>query len=570
MTRRTRARAIPELLSHFFRAETGSLTVFAIMFLLLMITMGGIAVDLMRYEARRTSVQNTLDRSTLAAASLTQDRDPKAVVNDYFLKAGVYSSLRSVKVTQGLNFRNVAAKAVVATDPIFLQMTGIPRFDALGVSTAEQRINNVEIMLVLDVSGSMASNSKLVNLQNAAKSFVSTVLTNDLDHKISVGIVPFNGQVNLGPTLGNYFTLTDSNSTDGISPQAGVYCVDLPSSVYSTYAISRTLPLSMTANADTYSSSSSTAPAESNKWCPGTYSGTPAGTGGNIVRMPQQDVATLQGYISGLAAVGATSINAGIKWGMTLLDPSMQAVYTSYVTAGAMPATMDTRPLAYNAKDSMKVIVLMTDGENFAEDRVNASGTIAGVTYNFKSGLSPIWLATDGRYSVFHTTKVDNTNATTLCNSRPYWVPHLSAWHSRPWNGTAPLSTDCYVPSPATPYANTTAKTWPQIWSALRVQYVAQTFFATPLSISFNTVLAAMRTQTATTTMDTQMQTACSAAKANGIIIYGIAFEAPTNGQTQILNCSTSPAHYFNASGIQITTAFSAIANNISQLRLTQ
>jgi hypothetical protein len=54
------------------------------------------------------------------------------------------------------------------------------------------------------------------------------------------------------------------------------------------------------------------------------------------------------------------------------------------------------------------------------------------------------------------------------------------------------------------------------------------------------------------------------------VIVYGIAFEAPANGQTQIAACASGAANYFDANGIQISTAFAAIANNISQLRLTQ
>lgn len=537
----------------FLRQDEGSLTIFALTFLILMVMMGGIAVDVMRYETRRTSLQNTLDRSTLAAASLTQDRDAKTVVDDYFRKSGDLSYLRSVTVTQGMNFKNVSAVADAETNPMFLNLMGIKTMDAYGVSTAEQRINNVEIMLVLDVSGSMASNNKLVNLKSAANKFVQTVLTNDVEHKISIGIVPFNGQVNLGPSLMGYFTMADSNSLDGINPQAGVNCVDLPASVYNTYAIPTTTPLSMTSNVDTYSGSSATTPAETNKWCPagnasGYYTGNPAGSGGNIVRMPQQDVATLQGYINGLQAVGATSINAGMKWGMTLLDPSMQDVYQSYITAGLMPATMDQRPLAYTARDAMKVIVLMTDGEHFAEERVNSAGTIAGISYNFKTGLSPIYKSNaDGKYSVFHASKTTNQ----------YYVPSAGTWQSVPWTNSTNSGT-------------ATQQTWPQVWAALRLQYVAQYFFATPLGLSASTVINTMRTQTATTAMDTQLQTACTSAKANGVIVYGIAFEAPTNGQKQIRDCSNSAAHYFDAQGIQISTAFAAIANNISQLRLTQ
>jgi hypothetical protein len=412
----------------------------------------------------------------------------------------------------------------------------------------------------------MASNSKLVNLKTAANAFVSSVLTNDLEHKISIGIVPFNGQVNLGPTLRGQFTMTDLNGlTGGTAVQAGVDCVDLPTSAYTSYAVPTSLALSMTSNVDTYSGSGTSTPNEANKWCPtvnGTtyYAGNPPGTGGNIVRLPQQDIATLQGYINGLTAVGATSINAGMKWGMTLLDPSVQSIYTASITAGAMPATMATRPLAYDAQDAMKVIVLMTDGENFAEERMNSA---------YKTGMSPLWQATsDSRWSIFHASKVNNSTATTLCNSRPFWVQHLSAWQSRAWNGTAPLNTDCYDPNAAV--TGTTNRSWPDVWSRLGLQYVAQNFYAAPGITTFSTQMNLFRTQTSTTTMDTQMQAACTAAKAAKVIVYGIAFEAPVNGQTQILNCATSSAHYFDANGIQISNAFAAIANNISQLRLTQ
>ncbi len=132
-------------------------------------------------------LQNTLDRSTLAAAALDQTLDPRSVVDDYFLKAGLSDFLTSVTVTQGLNFREVKATALADTEPLFLHMMGIDKFEAPGQSTAEQRVNNVEVMLVLDVSGSMNSNSKLTNLKTAAKQFVATVLGNDAEHKISIG-----------------------------------------------------------------------------------------------------------------------------------------------------------------------------------------------------------------------------------------------------------------------------------------------------------------------------------------------------------------------------------------------
>ena len=70
--------------------------------------------------------------------------------------------------------------------------------------------------------------------------------------------------------------------------------------------------------------------------------------------------------------------------------------------------------------------------------------------------------------------------------------------------------------------------------------------------------------------MDEKLSQTCALAKARNVVVYGIAFEAPTSGQQVIQDCATSESYYFNANGLEIQTAFRAIASNISQLRLTQ
>ncbi len=78
----------------FHRDEDGALIIFALVLFLLMAMMGGVAIDLMRYERSRTALQNTLDRCTLMAASLDQTLDPQSVVKDCVDKAGIGSDLR--------------------------------------------------------------------------------------------------------------------------------------------------------------------------------------------------------------------------------------------------------------------------------------------------------------------------------------------------------------------------------------------------------------------------------------------------------------------------------------------
>ena len=111
----------------------------------------------------------------------------------------------------------------------------------------------------------------------------------------------------------------------------------------------------------------------------------------------------------------------------------------------------------------------------------------------------------------------------------------------------------------------------------MRLSYVAWQMYARAFGTTNSTrtqsyidAMAAFRSQTEVNVMDGQLQTACTGMKNKGVIIYGIAFEAPTLGAAQIASCATTSAHYFNATGLQIQSAFRAIASNISQLRLTQ
>lgn len=535
-------------LHRFRRNEEGSLFVFGMVLFVLMIMIGGIAVDVMRYEQRRTALQQTTDRAVLAAASLTQDLDPEAVVNDYFEKAELDEYLRSVTVTEGLNFRNVEADARAGLTNFFMQMVGVSEFEVPAISEAEQRINNVEIVMVLDISGSMNNNNKATNLKTAAREFVATVLGNDTENRVSLSMVPYNGQVNLGPDLRSKFNVTNHSGT------AHVDCVDMPASVYSTETMSRTTAMPATAHADTFSSTSTsnsytaiqgqTINANgwtSNNWCPPLPD--------NIVRVMGNDIATLQAQIDALDVIGATSINAGLRWGMTLLNPGQRDLITELVDDGVVDPAFLGRPFDWEDEEAMKVIILMTDGEHFAEERINSG---------YKSGSAPIWYsAADNAFAIRHT-----SGRPSSAGSNEYWYPARNSGSGEWRSGVL---------------AGYTQQTWPQVWARARVKWVAWQLYGRALGTSsssrssqYNTAMANFVTQTPIPTMDTQLATICQQARDRRVIIYGIAFEAPANGRAAIESCASSPAHYFNAQGLDITTAFRAIAANISQLRLTQ
>jgi succinate dehydrogenase hydrophobic anchor subunit len=527
-------------LTRFGRDEDGALIVFALFLFLLMATMGGVAIDVMRYEATRTNLANTLDRCTLMAASMHQRLDPKSVVEDCVAKAGLSDQLESVVVIDSVNSRDVRAKAVADTEPMFLHLIGIDEFDAKAGSRAIHQITNIELSLVLDVSGSMQG-AKIANLKTAASEFVETVLENDTDDRTSIALVPYNGQVNLGATLRQQYNTTDQHGAQDVN------CIDLPTVVYGTTTLNTATPMPMTAHADTFSTTNAfngylaptdgwAVPHPLNRWCPPMP--------GNIVRLPNNDVDLLQAQINGLTAIGATSINAGLKWGLTLLDPASQPMLATLAGAGQMPAAFADRPVQYDDVDTMKVIVLMTDGSHFAEERVNDG---------YRTGISPIYRANGGgQYSIFHASHP---------GAAKFYVPHMNAWQ--------PAAFDAGT--------GTAQQTWEQVWTNQRMSWVAWQLYARPLGSSaasqnaqYTLAMDAFRSRTATGNMDAQLQQICGLAKDQDVIIYGIAFEAPAAGAAQIAQCSSSPQHYFPTTGPALSATFNSIANNLSMLKLTQ
>ncbi len=498
-------------LGKFRSDEKGSILLLGVIFIFLMLMMGGLAVDVMRHEERRVQLQQTLDRSVLAAASLSQQHDPEEVVTDYFRKAGMLDYLSDINVSEGLNFRTVSADAEADTQPFFMHLMGIDGLDVAADSTADERISNVEVSLVLDISGSM-DGSRINNLRPAAQEFVETVINSSDPGNVTVSLVPYSAQVNVGPTLFNQFAVTPLHTSS--------YCIELPDSVFSTTTLSQTTAYIHNGHFDPFNSGSAS------------LYNCPWQTANRVIPL-SDNTATLQSAIGNLVVGGNTSIDLGVKWGALLLDPDSQPIVQGLIDAGAVDDAYDDRPLVASEIDTLKVLVVMTDGQNTAEYKLRDG---------WRSGNSIVWRrSSTGEVWVYH-----NRSNT----SNDYYNVGTGGWSSAP-------------------NSNAVRMTWPQVFARWTTDYVARYFYAAPLGGSVSTYESNMVTYVSST-KNSRMQSACTAAKNAGIVIYGIAFEAPSDGQTQIRNCATSDAHYFNASGLEISTVFRAIASQISYLRLTQ
>ncbi|MCB2130327.1 MAG: Tad domain-containing protein [Rhodobacteraceae bacterium] len=550
-------------IKRFRRDEEGSLVIFGLFCFVMMLILAGVAVDLMRFEERRTVLQNTIDRASLAAADLQQTLDPKAVVRDYFVKAGLTPPADAdIDVRQGSNgeFRTVEVTTAEEMPTWFMRMVGVQELGTPAHSMAEESVGQIEISLVLDVSGSMNSNSRLTNLKPAAKSFVDQIFDSTQEGKVSISIIPYSTQVALSDDLIGYFNVTNEQTISNcIEFEDDMGDFDTPAVSFGSGSGSRVYQRN--GHFDPFYSASlprmTNCPTDSDREIMA-FSG---------------DRSALKNYIDNLSASGNTSIDIGMKWGAALLDPSMQDVVDDLIDHDKVDDDFSGRPYAWSEGDTLKIIVLMTDGANTTEYRLRDDydhGT-SRLERNAAYGSDSTSL---DQYSLWDATK------------KQYYIFAIDQWRNEPWGNSTYTTTSCskkwgcttttsndygYSGSP-----QSVPMSWQAVWEKMSIYYFSDNIIYGAYrdrGMRNQYRPASVRDPEMTTyiysTKDTRTLDICSAAKSasSRLRIYTIAFEAPSDGQTLLEACQN--AGYYEVEGLDINDAFDGIVNSINKLRLT-
>lgn len=533
--------------------ESGSFTILNLFIMISVMLVAGIAIDAVRFEAKRARLQNTLDRAILAAADMGQKLTPAQVVASYFEKAGLSEYYAEPTSSSGFNSKTVSASATGTLDTIFMRMLGINTLSPVANGTAEESISDIEISLVLDISGSMGEpvyeyytkkygskvykrntgQNKLEALQDAAKEFVDTIFSSTVDARTSMSIVPYASQVNVGPALLAHFNVTNQNTINN--------CVDFDTSEFSNTAVS---PTQLLYRSDVYQSRGRNMPPRYDDACADdTFS--------RVLPLGDKP-AVLKAKINSLEYGGATSIDIGVKWGTALLDPAVQPVVSAMTGTGTndISPVLDGRPFSYDNVDTMKVLVVMTDGENWRSESLDPAYR------GQKSGVWRYWNGSSWKYSVYYPESSSWGDSDGILEY--YWRPNQSG--SSRWG---------LLPDGA-PQA--TEMTFYELWQAMSVDYHA--YYLRYQIRSSNSDYYSWDNEPITymepSEKDARLLTMCTAAKDAGIIIFTIGLEVTTHSQGLLKSCASSPSHFYNVQGLEITTAFQSIANAIGKLRLTQ
>ncbi len=221
------------------------------------------------------------------------------------------------------------------------------------MAEAEERVNNVEISMVLDISGSMGEGNKMSNLRDAARTFVDAVINESTQDLVSVSIVPYSEHVSAGPDIMNELNVDVNNPYS--------HCIEFSESDFDTARLRRDKQYDQVQHFQWgYNGRDND---RSKPVCP-------IGTHEDVVAF-SQDVSALKYKIGQLVPRGSTSIFAGMKWAAGLLDPDFNTINTALINNGAADPAFAARPAAYDDYETLKTVVLMTDGQNHYSYRIN-------------------------------------------------------------------------------------------------------------------------------------------------------------------------------------------------------
>lgn len=352
----------------FWRNDFGVAAIVFAMTFPAFVAAAGVAVDLARGYNAKTRLGNALDKAALAAGTISGNADVVERQIRRFITANYPTG--SIGETYDLDVQlsemsiRISARARVQT--MFMGIFGYREMTVSATSEIIRELSGVEVVLVLDVTGSMAGNN-IAALKTAGASFLRIMFERISDPRyIRVGIVPFSNSVNVGNGLAAGF-VTRPTSDDYVSPASSIsYSSATSTSVTTAWKgciVERAYPRDTTDAAspnwtmyryppvcswtDSRGNCLIWARRDPNYLCPND----------RVVPLTN-DRALLESTIANLRTGGNTFGNVGMAWGWRVISPGL-------------PYNQGSQ---YGDPDWSKIVVMMTDGDNVMDSVYSAHG----------------------------------------------------------------------------------------------------------------------------------------------------------------------------------------------------
>ena len=330
--------------SRFLKDRAGGAAPIFALGILPIIGLVGAAVDYSRGNAARTAMLASLDATALMLSRDAANMTPGEVstkATSFFNAQFNRPEVKDVQVTAQLSnpqagsfLLDVNASGNVPTT--FTRLLGQEKLDIGSSAQVKWGVKKLELALVLDNTGSMATSGKLTQLKLAAHNLLTTLqIAAKQPGDVKVAIIPFDTKVKIGTSYAaqSWMDYTANNIQQN-QWQGCVQDRDQPNDTQDT---------TPTSNIHTKFPAAQ---------CSGITS-----------MMTLTDILDTTGFtalnskIDAMTAAGNTNVTIGLVWGWHALTKSE-------------PLTQGSDP----APDKDKVIVLLTDGDN-TQNRWTSSGS---------------------------------------------------------------------------------------------------------------------------------------------------------------------------------------------------
>ena len=206
----------------FGRDRRGSVATFVAISLLPIVASIGISVDGARAYLARARLSQALDAAALAGGRVMFETTRNADIAMYFnanfpqgfmgaTVAGPTASGGNIAVDVTGQIITVTASATLPTT--FMQVVGQTTMTVNASTTVTRANSGLEVVLVMDNTGSMNNNGKLAAMKSAAQSLVDTLYgSNDTVNNLYVGLGPFVSMVNVGSGHSSWTSIASNPS----------------------------------------------------------------------------------------------------------------------------------------------------------------------------------------------------------------------------------------------------------------------------------------------------------------------------------------------------------------------
>lgn len=366
----------------YTRAEDGAIIVFGLIIFVLMLMVSGLAVDVMRYENDRVRLQGTSDRAVLAATSLMNNNashTPMELAQAYFDAEGLgqYATGRISVTDTPETGRVVRVSPEAPMDTMFLRMSGVNQLSMAAPAAAVEGRGSqtrLEIVMVLDASGSMGSmtstgRTRLEEMKLAAKSFANSILSESDPNLVSLSLVTYDSWVLPPPGMLNNMLRVDGSGA----------CLEFDD--WTDVRAGNGPPAHSNAGGNGNGNAGGNGNGNGSPFAPvvqnsSNAEGTRVSCATNTtyeIKPLENNLTNFEASVDAITTRGTTSIDLGIRFGAMLLDPDMRGYVDSLVDSGQLPAEMRGRPFDWDEPNVVRVVVLLTDGENCCGSRFNRS-----------------------------------------------------------------------------------------------------------------------------------------------------------------------------------------------------